>query len=201
MKDAVRKLVAEWDESLHLAGGTYWKLEGVADPQAFFQHLPKVFPYGRTLLIEGLEIGLSARALYEAYPARYTKKVACDSLSPTPDSYHVEFCADFANRLCRLIASQGLAAAFYHFKGYSETEVMFTFHDAFEGELVLSNTLSEAGVRDFASGLGRTAEHAVFPVDLREYLQQLDRAMNRPWWRRALGIFDRKKDQSQLPSR
>ncbi len=194
MKEAVRKLVVEWDESLHIAGRTYWKLEGVTDPRTFFRHLPKIFPYGMTLLIEGLEIGLSAKSLYADYPAIYTKKVACDTMSPTPDSYHVEFSADFSDRLCQLIESQGLSAAFYHFKGYSQNEVIFTFHDAFEGELVLSSSLSEAMVRDFAGGLGRAAEHAVFPVDLREHLKQIDRAMNPPWWRRVLGILERKKD-------
>ena len=194
MKSSVRKLVSEWDESLHLAGRTYWNLKGVTDPRVFFRHLPRIFPHGMTLLIEGLEIGLSAKSLYEEYPAIYTKKVACDTMSPTPDSYHVEFSADFSDRLCRLIESQGLAAAFYHFKGYSESEVIFVFHDAFEGELVLSSSLSEAVVQEFASGLGQRAEHAVFPGDLRENLKQIDRAINPPWWRRALGIFGRGKN-------
>jgi hypothetical protein len=194
MKDAVRKVIAEWDESLHIAGRTYWKLLGVTDPRAFFRHLPKIFPHGSTLLIEGLEIGASAKSLYCLHPSIYTRKVACDTLSPTPESYHVEFSAGLSDRLCQLIESQGLAATFYHFKGYSEREVVFTFHDAFEGELVVSSGLSEKAVRDFASALGKTAEQARFPFDLREHLETLDRAMNPPWWRRALGIFQRKKD-------
>ena len=105
MKEELHKLVAEWNETIHLPGRTYWKVEGVTTPQTFFRHLQKIFPYGRTLLIEGLEIGLSAKALYAEYPAIYNQKVACDTLSPTPDSYHVAFGAEFSERLCRLIGS------------------------------------------------------------------------------------------------
>jgi hypothetical protein len=192
MKEAVRKLVTEWNETLHLPGRTYWKLDGVSNPRAFFRHLPKIFPHGMTMLIEGLEIGLSARSLYQEYPALYTKKVACDSVSPTPDSFHVEFSASFSDRLCQLIQSQGLAAAFYHFKGYSEREVVFTFHDAFKGELALSSNLPAVAVRDFATSQGRMAEHTVFPVDPLKQLISIDRVLNPPWWRRALRIFERK---------
>ena len=193
MKEALHTLVAEWDESLHISGPNYWKIEGVTDPRIFFQHLPKVFPHGMTLLFEGLEIGLSAKSLYEEYPAIYTKKVACDTISPTPDSFHVAFDSVFAELLCDLIDTQGLPAAFYHFKGYSEQEVVFTFHDAFEGELVLSSSLDERAVREFASGLDLPVENAVFVVNLRDQLAALDRALNPPWWRRAWKIFGGKK--------
>jgi hypothetical protein len=108
--------------------------------------------------------------------------------------YHVEFTADFSDRLCLLIESQGLAAAFYHFKGYSESEVIFTFHDAFEGEFVVSRGVREESVREFANGLGRRVEVAAFQVDLREQLRKLDQAMNPPWWRRAVGVLKRKNN-------
>src|SRR4051812_49320069 len=102
MKDAVRKLVVEWDESLHLHGPEYWKIEAVTDPHLFFTHLPMIFPHGMTLLFEGLEMGLTAKSFYGESPANYTKKVSCDTFSPTPDSYHVAFTAGFADELCRL---------------------------------------------------------------------------------------------------
>jgi hypothetical protein len=194
MREAVHKLKIEWDESLHLPGSTYWKVEGVTNPRAFFSHIPKIFPHGMTLLIEGLEVGASAKSLYQEYPAVYTKRVACDTMSPTPASFHVEFSPNFSDCLCRLIESQGLAAAFYHFKGYSEDEVVFTFHDAFRGELVLSGGLSEVAVRDFADALGCPAERAVFRVDLRKQLIALDQAINPPWWLRAWRIFRRGKN-------
>lgn len=139
-----------------------------------------------------LKSALAPNSWYEEYPAVYKKKVACDTISPTPDSYHVAFSADFSDRLCQLIDAQGLDAAFDHFKGYSGGEVVFTFHDAFEGELVLSSNLGEAAVQEFATGLGRTAELAAFPVDVRQNLGAVDQALNPPWWRRALRIFEHK---------
>jgi hypothetical protein len=144
-----------------------------------------------TLLIEGHEIGLSAKSLYEEFPAAYTQKVACDALDPIPDSYHVAFRAEFSERLCRLIESQGASAAFDHFKGYSKSEIVFTFHDAFQGELVLSSSLGEVAVRAFASELGCVVESAAFPADLRQQLVAMDRILNPPWWKRILRVFKR----------
>ena len=167
MKDALHKLATEWDKSLHLPGPTYWKLEGLTDPQAFFLHLPMVFPYGMTLLFEDIEMSLTAKSLYAEHPAIYTKKVACDTISPVPESFHVAFSPEFANGLCQLIVSQGFEGTFYHFKGYSQNEVVFTFHDVFMGELVLSNRLPKATVIKFASALGSTAELATYAIDHR----------------------------------
>lgn len=175
------------------AGDTYWKIDGVTSPRTFFSHLSKIFPHGNTLLIEGLDLSLTAKSLYSEHPARYTRKVACDTMSPVPDSFHVEFRSDFADRLCQLIDQQGLAAAFYHFKGYSDREVIFTFHDAFEGELVVSGTVAEPLVREFAHDLGCSAQQTP-AVDLRAQLAAIDRAMNPPWWKRALRPFQRAKN-------
>lgn len=186
MKQAVHKLVKEWDQRLQLQGDHYWKIDGITDPTAFFTHLPKIFPCGMTLLFEGLEISASAKALYEEFPALYQKNVACDGIDPAPDSYHVAFSPAFAERLCRLITSQGMAAAFYHFKGYSEQEIVFTFHDAFEDELVISTSVPEAGVHEFARALGRMTIPTPLSINSREQMERMDRALNRPWWRRVL---------------
>lgn len=194
MKKAVHKLVVQWDESLHIIGDAYWRLEGINDPGLFFRHLPTIFPLGMTLLFEGLDLGLTAKSLYGEYPANYIKKVACDTISPVPESHHVAFGMEFSNRLCQLIESQGLTAAFDHFKGYSEQEILFTFHDAFKGELVLSGSLTEASVREFAGGLRCNFERAVFAVDQREQLIRFDQFLNPPWWRRALRFLLQKND-------
>ena len=186
MKQAVHKLVKEWDQRLHLSGDHYWKIDGITDPQAFFSHLPKIFPHGMTLLFEGLEIGASAKAFYEEFPALYRKNVACDGIDPVPDSHHVAFGPTFTERLCQLIASQGMAAAFYHFKGYSEQEIVFTFHDAFEDELVISTSVPESAVQEFANALGQVAILTPFSINLRDQLGRMDRALNPPWWRRVL---------------
>jgi hypothetical protein len=191
-KDAIHKFALEWDESLHLPGLMYWKLNGVTNPQDFFIHLPKIFPYGMTLLFEDDEMSLTSRALYEEHPAVYRRMVACDTIHPVPESFHVAFSAEFARRLCQLLASQGKDAAFTHFKGYSEREIVFRFHDAFVGEFVLSHSVPETAVREFATALGCTVELAVHPTDLREQVMAMDRMLNPPWWRRMLRVFTRK---------
>ena len=131
---------------------------------------------------------MSAKVLFEEYPAIYTREVACDGISPPLDCSHVAFTAKFSDFLCRLLDSQGKPNVFYHFKGYSETEVVFTFHDAFDGELAVSSAVSENAVREFGTALGCQPQLTRFPVDMYQQLVAIDRAMNPPWWKKLLGI-------------
>jgi hypothetical protein len=194
MRKQVHKLAAEWDTYLPHPGPTYWKVDGIKDPKAFFKHLPKIFPYGLTLLLEDPEMSLSAKSLYADFPARFTKKVPCDTIYPVPESHHVVFTADFADRLCQLLASQGYEGTLYHFKGYSEQEIVFSFHDAFMGELVVSHGKPETVIREFAASLNCTAELATYPVDMREQVVMMDRALSPPWWKRMWRLFKRESN-------
>jgi hypothetical protein len=192
VKKAFLQREADWEKGLRLPGNTYWKFErGVLPLRDFFQHLPKIFPYGGSLMIEGLEMGLSAKTLYEEHPADYVANVPCDTIHPVPASYHVAFSEEFARRLCLLVDSQGMAANFYHFHGYNNSEKIFTFHswrNNLEGELSLAGNLDETKVRSFASALNCTPELVPFPRDLRQELKNLNRALNPPWWRKLLRL-------------
>jgi hypothetical protein len=190
-REQVHKLAAEWDTYLPRPGPTYWKIDGIKDPKAFFKHLPKIFPHGLTLFIEEIEASLTAKSLYADYPARYRRKVPCDVICPPPESYHVVFTADFADQLCQLLTSQGFEGTLYHLKGYSEQEIVFSFHEAFTGELVVSNSKPETVVREFAASLNCSVELARYPVDAHEQLVLMDRALNPPWWKRLLQRFKR----------
>lgn len=192
MKEGVRKLVSEWSEALHFPGEQYWKVPILTDPGSFFASLPGIFPHGGSLFFEGPEIGLTARSLYEEFPARYTRTVLCDTIHPTPEEFHVRFEADFAERLSHIILQQGLESAFYHFKGYSETELVFSFHsmgDDFECTLIVSTAVAEEAVRQFARDLGQTAELATFPHGRLAKLKEIDAALNPSWWRKVRNIF------------
>jgi hypothetical protein len=189
MKRALNKLVTEWDELLQFAGDDCWTIEGITNPNAFFQHLPIIFPYGMTLFIEGCEIGLTAKSWYEEYPANYEGKVACDTLMPIPESFHVAFSEQFAEGLCQIITSQGLWRAFYHIKGYTEREILFSFHDAFDNAFTISSCVSEANVREFANKMGLIAQATKFPPDRLEKLRKMNRIFNPPWWKRVLRKF------------
>lgn len=196
-KEAFRQRETQWDQYLRLQGNAYWKFErGVLPLRDFFQHLPKIFPHGRSIMFEGVKIGLSAKALYEEFPPSYKANVACDTIHPVPASYHVAFTEEFVRRLCQLVESQGMAATFYHFHGYTETEVIFKFHswtNDLEGELLLDGNLDAAHVRSFAGALNCTPELVPFSRDLRQELNNLNRALNPPWWRKLLHRFSRRQ--------
>jgi len=147
-----------------------------------------------TLLFEDIKMSLTAKALYAEHPAIYMKNVACDTISPVPESFHVAFSPEFASRLCQLIVSQGFERTFYHFKGYSKSEVVFTFHDVFIGELALSNNLPEVAVREFATALRCNVELATYPIDHRAQIMAINRVINPPWWRRMLRMFKQNDD-------
>ncbi|PTY01973.1 hypothetical protein DB347_25210 [Opitutaceae bacterium EW11] len=186
MKLAVRRILREWDESLHLTGTSYWGVSGIGAPVEFFQNLPLIFPHGFSLLLEGIDVGRTAKSLYAEHPAKFARKVACDTLSPEPDSFHVEFSPLFAQRLSALIEQQGRESAFRHLKGYSPEEVLFTFHDAFEGELVVSSSVAEVAVSEFALASKASFSLKQFEFDPHTQLVALDKALNPPWWARLM---------------
>ncbi len=189
LKPGIHQRVAEWDEYLHFPGAACWTIGDVTNARDLFFHLPKVFPHGGSLFFEGPEMGMSAKALYEEYSATYIRKVMCDTIDPQPDFYHVAFSDEFAQRLCRLIESQGMEAAFYHFKGYSQTEIVFTFHtfrNFFKADLLLTSSLPEKAVRDLSDALGCKLELTPFPRDFRKQTVLLDNALNPHWWKRLL---------------
>jgi len=189
MRKELQKLVSEWDEALHFQGDTYWKVRSGKEPERFFACLPAIFPYENSILFEGLDMGLTAKSLYGENPARYVCRVACDTLSPVPDSFHVAFTPELAEHLCQIIAHQGMETAFYHFKGYSKTELIFSFHtfrDAFESEVVVSRSIGEAEVQNFADALGETVELATFPSERLTELKKINAIVNPRWWERIL---------------
>ncbi len=192
LRSGVHRLVSDWDRALHFQGARYWKIPSGNDPLRFFQALPIIFPYGQSLLFEGLEMGLSAKSLYEEFPAKYRRLVACDTISPQPEAFHVVFDPTFAEHLSGIIRSQGMESAFYHFKGYSSTELIFSFHsfsDAFDVELTISESVSETTVTRFAEALGQRAAIATFPEPLIEQLKKFDAIINPSRWRRLLNVF------------
>ena len=164
------------------------------DPLRFFTSLPTIFPYEKTLFFEGPEVSLTAKALYNEYPARYVKRVLCDTLIPAPESFDVCFEQDFSERLCQLIAQQGMSATFFHFKGYSETELIFSFHtyaDAFDSDLVISENVSEIAINEFAQKLGQNADLTYFPSNQFEKLKKVDAIINPSWLRKMKESFAR----------
>lgn len=185
MKQQIRELARNWDKYLHLDGREHWRIDGVRDPRAFFAALPIIFPIGSTLMFEGLDIGDRTRALFREKAALSARRVACDTLDPIPEVFHVNFDEDLAERLCEIMETDGVESCCRHFKGYSESQILFTFHGAFEESLVLSINFSEEAVCEFAKRLGLQAVRDSFPTEPRTLLEQMDRSLNPTFWQRA----------------
>ncbi len=197
VKEAFAQREAKWDQEIGMTGSTYWKFErNVLPLRDFFRHLPKIFPPGGTIMFEGLEIGLSAKALYEEHPANYLANVSCDTIHPVPVSYHVAYTDELIRKLCLLVESQGMEAVFYHFKGYTKTEVIFSFHswrNNLEGSLSLAGNLEESRVTSFANALNCATELVPFPHDMHQKLRRINQALSPPWWKRLARLVSSKK--------
>jgi hypothetical protein len=103
--------------------------------------------------------------------------------------------------LIDLVRRHPVEACFHHVKAYRGEELLFTFHDAFDGScLLVSDRVPEESVRAFASPLGGTYQRELNaskqdPEELLRVFRALENAhksqMNRPWSKKALFFWKR----------
>ncbi len=133
-----------------------WVVEGVTQAELFFTHLNRLLPADAVLYFEGCTIAPEVTAFYERYRAKDALPVVRDTIYPVPDVYHVTFSPDVIAHLRELAAKRPLEELFYHLKAYQGESLIFTFHDAFTGELRISERLDEPAVADFCRLFGAT---------------------------------------------
>ena len=80
--------------------------------------------------------------------------VARDTLYPVPDFYHVTFSQEVVGRLADMTARRPSRECFHHIKAYRGECLLFTFHDAFKGHLLISEHIAEPAVAEFCRILG-----------------------------------------------
>jgi hypothetical protein len=173
-------MIAGRDEGIDLNAEFCWVVSGVRQPEPFFRSLSLLLPQNSVLYFEGCSIGSDVSAFYESHRAPNAVAVCRDTIFPFPDSFHVGFSPEVATRLCELATNRASNELFDHIKAYRAGSMLFTFHDAFENDLLISGLIEELALAEFCRRLAvnykrETNVNNRDPELLRRLLQDLDR--------------------------
>lgn len=150
----LRAMIAGDGSGLEIDSEKWWAVTGIAAPIPFFQSLSKILPSGSVLYMEGEDIRPWAADLYERYVPAVIVPVARDTIAPMPKMFHVVFSDVLIGELCEMAQGRETRELFYHIKGYCGQKLLFTFHDAFSGQLLISGDIAEPMVAEFCGALG-----------------------------------------------
>jgi hypothetical protein len=194
LKENLRTMAARRGDGIDLDTPFRWVVEGILQPEPFFRSLPTLLPSDAILYFEGASIARDVSEFYELHRASNAIAVARDSIHPVPEIYHVAMSQEVLAGLCDYAASKPKEQLFDHIKAYRGESLLFTFHDAFENYLLISEHVTEPAVKEFCNTLGGTFRREQNinkrdPEVLRKFLEALEnphkiRIAGEPWWRR-----------------
>ena len=188
-------MVAGRGDGIDLDTSFHWVIEDLKQPVPFFEHLPQLLPSDSILYVEGTSIAPEIATFYSLHRARNAVDVARDSIAPVPDIYHFSFSSDVATSLRQFAENRPVAELFDHLKGYRGETLLFTFHDAFDGWLRISEHIPQEVVGRFCQALGVSSRREQTkqrdPEQLRRILWAFEhpdqvkiRVAGERWWKR-----------------
>lgn len=203
LKDQLRAMAAGRGDGIDLDTPFHWVIENLKRPDAFFQSLPILLPPDSILYVEGTRIAPDLATFYSSHRAFNAVDVARDTIAPVPDIYHFNFSPDVSDALRKFAESRPVAEMFDHIKAYHGQTLLFTFHDAFDGWLRISEKIPEENVVRFCETLGVTKRREETKQRDPEQLRKLLWAFEHPdkvklkvegesWWRRLWRQWTRK---------
>lgn len=156
----LRAMLAGRGDGIDLDTPFHWVIKDLKQPVPFFEHLPDILPPDSILYAEGTSIAADIAAFYSSHRARNAVDVKRDTIVPVPDVYHFRFSPEVSSAMRMFAANRPIAEMFDHIKAYQGKSLLLTFHDAFDGELRLSDHLSEDSVARFCRTLGASCRRA-----------------------------------------
>ncbi len=176
---------------LHLDTPQQWVINGINEPRRFFQHLPLLMEPESILYLEGVTIHPEAATFYSRHATAHPIEVACGTVFPIPDVYHLDFSPELVAGMLDLAARRPIGELFNHISGYRLASLTFSFHDAFESHLQISDRIPEPTVDAFCRALGVSYSRKLTRLHsnpYRELLYALEHpekltVRRQPWWR------------------
>jgi hypothetical protein len=193
LKDNLRDMIAGRSDGIDLDTPFQWIVESIKQPEPFFASLPSLIPADAILYCEGGSIAPDVAIFYKGHRASNAVTVVRDTIFPIPEIYHVAFSSQVVTHLRKLAASRSPRELFDHIKAYRGESLLFTFHDAFDGCMLISEHVNENVVAEFCRSLGVTCRRERTkkrnPEQLRHFLRALEHPdqvhiTGEPWWRR-----------------
>jgi hypothetical protein len=192
LKVQLRAMATGRDNGIDLDTPFHWVVEGLNKPDPFFEHLPELLPPDSILYVEGTSIAPDIAAFYSSHHARNPVEVLRDTIMPTPETYHLAFSPEVVVGLRQTAASRPIAEMFDHIKGYRGETLLFTFHDAFNNSLRISEHVPQENVSRFCQALRVSSRREQTKQRDPEQLRRLLWLMENPkklkiagesWWR------------------
>ncbi len=180
LKDLLRAMVAGRCDGIDIDTPHHWVIEDLKRPASFFEHLPALLPSDSILYVEGTSISPEVASFYSTHRARNAVEVARDTIAPAPDIYHFTFSAEVSARLRQFSESRPVVELFDHIKAYKGARLLFTFHDAFDGWLRISEQIPQATVAKFCQALGVSCRREKTKPRDPEQLRGMLRAFENP---------------------
>lgn len=193
LKEQLRAMAAGRGGGIDLDTPFHWVVENVKQPVPFFEHLPELLPPDSILYVEGIDIAPDIASFYSSHRAHNAVDVARDMILPVPDMYHVTFSPEVSARMREFASSRNVTEMFYHIKAYKDGNLLFTFHDAFDGWLRISGHLPEETVARFCKSLGVSFRREEVETKRRdpEQIQRLLRALENETWSEGESLWRR----------
>jgi len=194
LKDDLRGMIAGRGDGIDLDTKFRWVVEGINQPEPFFGSLPMLLPADAILYFEGGSIARDVATFYEAHRANNAVAVVRDTIFPVPDIYHVAFSPEVISRMREFASNRTSLELFDHIKAYRRESLLFTFHDAFDNDMLIGEHITEPVVAEFCRSLSVSYRREPNvnkrdPEQLRRFLWALEnphkvRIAGESWWRR-----------------
>lgn len=176
-----------------------WAVSEIKEPGPFFQNLSLLLDSDAVLYFEGTTVAAEVSKLFESRRAKNAVAVVRDTIFPVPDIFHVAFSRELAEKLIEQVSVRPTHDCFNHVKAYRGASLLFTFHDAFEDVLLISEHVPEEKVKAFCERLGVAYQREANtnnrdPEQLRHFLFALEnphtvRIRGESWWTRLKRRF------------
>jgi hypothetical protein len=180
LREQLSAMVAGRGDGIDLDTPFHWVIEDLKRPVPFFEQLPELLPPDSILYVEGTSITADAAAFYSSHRASNAVDVVRDTIAPVPDIYHFTFSPEVSASLRQFAESRPVAELFDHIKAYRARSMLFTFHDAFDGWLRISEHVPQERVGRFTQALGVSSRREATKQRNPEQLRQLLWLMENP---------------------
>jgi len=202
LKEQLGAMAAGRGDGIDLNSQDRWVIKRLKNPMPFFHHLHELIPGDSILYFEGCAIIPEVVAFYEKHRAHNAVCVTRDTIYPVPAIFHVSLAPGVIELMIQFLNNHPKEECFDHVKAYHDGTLLFTFHDAFDGWLLVSDVILESKVRAFCEQLNAEYHREQNinkrdPEQLRRFLWALENPqklrMNWPWWKKALFFWKRSR--------
>lgn len=187
LKEQLSAMAAGRGHGIDLDTPFHWVIENLKQPVPFFEHLPELLSPDAIFYVEGSRIAPDIAAFYASHRAPNPVDVARDTIAPVPDIYHITFSPDVCFSLRQFAENRPVAEMFDHLKAYRGETLLFTFHDAFDGWLRISEHIPQETVARFCQVLGVSSRREETKKRDPEQLRRILWLMENPHKMRIVG--------------